>query len=366
MSEMLKNLKKILLEVIKDSSKVFIVGHNEPDFDSISSSIGLWTICQLFGRKAYIIVDESNTSLEPGVRKIIDDGRSRFNIIDLNQFKQLLDDNSSLIVADTNKEYLLLVKDFLDDFKYSIVIDHHSSDHNTIDADYIFIDTSTSSASEIVARLLNSYHLRYDATVANYLLAGIQLDTNRYSNNTTSRTHNIAEKLIEHGANPSDVSKLFKAEFETDRRINNLIYNESLLETYERDVFQTRQVSYTVNRTSPQTVYKKEDLAKAADKMLDYNVDASFAIGHIDDKTISISARSKSDINVGEIMSKLNGGGNAFSGACKIVDRDIIEVENNLRDIVSSYICADSSDEIGTVTITAPPVSNLQKVKVKE
>ena len=64
-------------------------------------------------------------------------------------------------------------------------------------------------------------------------------------------------------------------------------------------------------------------------------------------------------------MSKLNGGGNAFSGACKIVDRDIIEVENNLRDIVSSYIRADSSDEIGTVTI-ASPVSNLQKVKVKE
>ena len=369
MSEMLKNLKAVLSEIIKDSSKIFIVGHNEPDFDSISSAIGLWTICQMLGRKAYIIVDDDNNSLEPGVRRIINENRQKFNIINLATFDQLIDKNSSLIITDTNKDYLLSVKDYLEYFKYKIIIDHHAEDQHTIESDYSFIDQHASSASEMVAQVLNSYRLHYDKDVANYLLAGIQLDTNRYSNNTSSKTHNVAEKLIEHGASPSAVSKMFRSEFETDRRINNLIYNGSLFETYERNIFQIRQVSFTLNRSLPHMIYKKEDLAKAADKMLDYNIDAAFVIGYVKEDLVSISARSKSDINAGSIMGKLGGGGNATSGACKILTPDIEEVEEQLRKIVSEAIKGGNESIMAGITVESSfqetiSKENFTKVKV--
>ena len=104
MDEIVRCLKKNLTEVIRDSSKVFIVGHNEPDFDSIGSAIGLLTICRLHGRKAYIVVNDADMHLEPGVKEIISKNRKAFNIIDMNTFKALVNKNSSVIITDTNKD----------------------------------------------------------------------------------------------------------------------------------------------------------------------------------------------------------------------------------------------------------------------
>ena len=75
MPEICKDLKGQLLKTILSSSKVFITGHNEPDFDSISSAIGIERLCEELGKDAYIIVDDCETTLEPSVKKIIDKGR---------------------------------------------------------------------------------------------------------------------------------------------------------------------------------------------------------------------------------------------------------------------------------------------------
>ena len=51
MSENVRGLKQLLEKLLKTSSKVFIVGHKEPDYDSIGSSIGLQTLCQALGKE---------------------------------------------------------------------------------------------------------------------------------------------------------------------------------------------------------------------------------------------------------------------------------------------------------------------------
>lgn len=355
MDEIVRCLKKNLTEVIRDSSKVFIVGHNEPDFDSIGSAIGLLTICRLHGRKAYIVVNDADMHLEPGVKEIISKNRKAFNIIDMNTFKALVNKNSSVIITDTNKDYLVSIREHLPAFKHRLIVDHHAPDEHTIDAEYSFINPNVSSASEIVSEILNSYRYRYDPMVANCLLAGIELDTNHYQNNTTDKTHDVAENLIKHGADPKVVAKLFKTEFETDRRINNLVFNGTLFEKYEREIFQTRHVSFTLNREAPTTIYQKEDLAKAADRMTDYNMDATFAIGFVKEGLVSISARSKSDINVESIMSELGGGGNGISAACKIETDDILAVEEELKEIVARNIQTPQGDGITGIAI-APTI----------
>ena len=338
MPEICKDLKGQLLKTILSSSKVFITGHNEPDFDSISSAIGIERLCEELGKDAYIIVDDCETTLEPSVKKIIDNGRRKYNIIKLPEFLSLIDSDSSLVVVDANKDYQLSVSAYLPAFKSRIIIDHHNPDSHTINATYSYINPSVSSAAEVVARVLNAFSIPYDSEVANYLLAGIELDTNRYKKNTTSITHDVAEKLIDKGASTEFVKRLVLAEFETDCRINNLVYNGSLFEKYEKNAFQYRQASFTLNRTAPTTIYKKEDLAKAADRMLDYNVDVAFALGFVKEDLISVSARSKSDINVGEIMEEFDGGGNAQSAACKIPSTDILTIEEQLKSAVKRRI----------------------------
>ena len=71
-------------------------------------------------------------------------------------------------------------------------------------------------------------------------------------------------------------------------------------------------------------------MAKAADELLKFDADASFAIGRIDKGTISISARSNNNIDVGLLMRELDGGGNARSAATKIENSNIIDVEKSL------------------------------------
>ena len=70
-----RNLKNTLETEIRRSSNVFIIGHNNPDFDSIGSAVGLYTLARNYRKKAYIIVNDDATEIEPGVKRIIDENR---------------------------------------------------------------------------------------------------------------------------------------------------------------------------------------------------------------------------------------------------------------------------------------------------
>ena len=81
-------------------------------------------------------------------------------------------------------------------------------------------------------------------------------------------------------------------------------------------------------------MYNVEDIAKAADYLLKYRVNATFAIGYIDDDLISVSARSKGMIDVSNVMAILGGGGNETSAAAKIRGRSISEVKQAINNLL--------------------------------
>lgn len=330
MSEMLKKLKTMLEADISQASKIFIVGHNEPDFDSIGSAIGLQVLCKHFKKEAYIIINDADIDLEPGVKHIIDNNKSNYNIITMQEYQNLKDDNSTLIMTDVNKDYLICVKNNLSDFKNIIIIDHHDQDDHTVKTDNKYIDIKVSSASEMVAQILNSHRCRYSKDVATFLLSGIVLDTKRYIKNTSSKTHDVVEKLMNKGANVDYVNELFLVEFDEDRKINDLIFNGTIFQKYEYSVFQTHNISFTLNRNAPCTIYRRDEIAKAADKMLKYRVDAAFVLGYTKDGAVTISARSKNNIDVGKIMSHMNGGGNPVNAGTKVISNNILNIEKNL------------------------------------
>ena len=66
MSKEIKNIRELYEKTNKIDSKIFIIGHKEPDFDSIASAIGMQTLCTQLGKEAYIIVDDPDIILEPG------------------------------------------------------------------------------------------------------------------------------------------------------------------------------------------------------------------------------------------------------------------------------------------------------------
>jgi c-di-AMP phosphodiesterase-like protein len=231
--------------------------------------------------------------------------------------------NDLLIACDVNKSYLVCCKNELDKFSDKVIIDHHNEDASTIDTDTKLILPEKSSASEIMYELLKKFQIKPDCFLANYLLAGIYLDTNKFTKNAECDTMKTVFALTSRGANVGKVNKYFEEDFYSDRRVQDLI---------SKSEFYSYTVALCVG--DARIKYLKEELAKAADYLLRYrNVDASFAVGYTDDDVISISARSKGNINVGEIMSGLQGGGHATSAATRLEGSNLEETVKTLKKI---------------------------------
>ena len=353
-----KDLHKRLSTEMKRSSNVFIVGHNSPDFDAIGSCIGLLTLAESLGKKAYIIVNDEESRIEPGVKRIIDENRSRFKIIKNDNFLRKVDAKSLLILTDVNKDTMISVGDYVSRCGKVMIIDHHTEDIHTIPTDDKYIRQDASSACEIVGKVLQEASVEYDSVVANMLLAGISLDTKRFKQNTTSITHDVAEKLIDHGADIDYVNSLFLEEFESYCKISNLIVNGTIIQKYSDSLLAPIQVSFTLNRNCPSQIYLKEDYAKAADRMMKFNgIDASFALGFVEDGVIHISGRGGKKVHVGNILKEMQGGGNAQCAGSRILSSDVFAVEKELMDKI--YFGISESEPV----VDTPQVIMVKQLK---
>ena len=187
----------------------------------------------------------------------------------------------------------------------------------------MYIDSSVSSASEILFKLLNEYKIKIPVNVANYLLAGIYLDTSKFVKNASPQTMEIVSKLMACGANMASVNDWFSEDLESYKRVHALVSEIELI-----------KYTYALIQASDDTEYEKEELAKAADEALKFGTDASFVIGKLTDEIIGVSARSKSNLNVEPIMKELGGGGNTNSGAAQIKGSTIPEIGEQLKKIL--------------------------------
>lgn len=325
----IKDLKSDIEIKIINSEKVIIVPHNNADFDAIGSAIGLSLISKKLKKQTYIIMNDQMHIIDPGVRLIIDENKKEFDIINKDKYISISHPNDLFILTDVNKTYLVSVADLLTNPENILIIDHHDGDKNTINASSVYIDTSYSSASEIVVSLLNACKIKIPSSVANYLYAGIYLDTAKLTKNCTADTMKAVARLLECGANINRVNELFKEDFLSDRKVQNLINNVQMMNCMIALILANEDEEYS-----------REEIAKAADYALKYGADAAFAIGKIENNVVSISARSTEKINVGSIMGELGGGGNPYSGAAKVENSNVQEVGKKLKRVLkpSYYI----------------------------
>ena len=321
---MINDLKVYASDRILKCHKVILIPHNNPDFDAIGSAAGLTLIAKKYKKESKIIVNDNLSMVDPGVKIIVDELNRESNlVIDKNKYLKEKNSDDLFILTDVNKKNLISVNDILND--NTLIIDHHNENENTVNASYKYINTKMSSASEIVTKLITMLKIKIPASIANYLLAGIYLDTNKLTKNTSSDTFKTVSKLIDSGASINRVADFFTEDFTSDRRVQNLVNRLDINH-------------YTVGTiiADENEIVEAVELAKAADYSLRYGLDAVFAMGKISDDVISISARSKGMLNVGEVMSQLQGGGNEHSGATKIKDESIEEVGTKLKKLLKN------------------------------
>ena len=324
---------------IRSVDQVFVVGHKNLDMDALGSAVGMQLFASNVTENSYALYDEDQMSpdIERAVSFLEKEGVTK--LLSVKDAMEMVTNRSLLILVDHSKTALTLSKDFYDLFTQTIVIDHHRRDQDFPDNAVItYIESGASSASELVTELIqfqNSKKNRLTRMQASVLMAGMMLDTKNFTSRVTSRTFDVASYLRTRGSDSIAIQEIAATDFEEYREVNELILQGRKLGS---DVL----IAEAQNSKCYDTVV----ISKAADAMLAMSgIEASFVLAKNKQGFISISARSRSKLNVQRIMEELGGGGHFNLAAAQIKDLTLSEAGEKLTEIVLNEIKEKEKEE---------------------
>ncbi len=295
-----------LLELIGQSSTVFVMGHKNADLDVVGAVMGISCMCRKKGKKAYIVLDLENNASKMLLDEILQVPEYRDVFITGQDALLMADNHSALVVVDTNNPAMVEYRPLLEAVARVCVVDHHRRGAEYINPVVLNLhEPYASSASELVTELLTYAVERADVLPieAKSLLAGIFLDTKSFNVRTGERTFEAAAVLRQWGADTVEVKKLLQSDFQDTMAKYQIIKSSRL---YRQEI-----AIAALNTATSRTL-----AAQAADELLDISgITASFVL-YPDGDCVYISARSIGTANVQIILEALGGGGNtATAGA---------------------------------------------------
>ena len=325
MRELFENLN----ENIKKHDEVIIMTHSRPDLDGMGSALALYKIIESMDRKCYIVspLKKLYRSLDKAM-KLLDDNGINFEFKDEKEIINSKHVKPLLIILDTQKPELVESDKVLDLINDKIVIDHHIGSLDTInDTIYKYSDANKSSIVEVMAEYLNYLELEISPLIMTVLLSGMVVDTSSFNIKTTARTFEMAAYLAKNGADFVLIQDLLKEPREEMVERYSFISNS---EEIAEDVLMCKMND---------KIHGNVDIALLAKELLKFeDIKASFAIGRLSHRIVGISARSMGNINVGEIMERLGGGGHLTDAAAQIKDKSVEEVAKELKKIIKDVI----------------------------
>lgn len=313
---------------IRSVDQVFVVGHKNLDMDALGSAVGMQLFASNITEDSYAVYDADQMSpdIERAINFLEKEGVTK--LLPLSDAMRLVTKRSLLILVDHSKTALTLSKGFYDLFTQTIVIDHHRRDQDFPENAVItYIESGASSASELVTELIqfqNSKKNRLSRMQASVLMAGMMLDTKNFTSRVTSRTFDVASYLRTRGSDSIAIQEIAATDFEEYREVNELILQGHKLGS---DIL--------IAQAKDSTAYDTVVISKAADAMLAMSgIEASFVLAKNTQGFISISARSRSKINVQRIMEELGGGGHFNLAAAQIENMSLSEAGEKLTQLV--------------------------------
>ena len=297
-----------MMELIGQSSQVFIMGHQNADLDSVGAAMGISCMCRKKGKKAYIVLDLQHNASESLLEEIRQVPEYRDVFISGQDALLACDSNSTLIVVDTNHPKQVESRHLLEAISRICVVDHHRRAAEYINPVVLNLhEPYASSASELVTELLEYSVERADVLPieAKSLLAGIFLDTKSFNVRTGERTFEAAAVLRQWGADTVEVKKLLQSDFQDTIAKYQIIKSSRL---YRQEI-----AIAALNTTTTRPL-----AAQAADELLNITgISASFVLCP-DGEDVYISARSIGQANVQIILEALGGGGNTATAGARM------------------------------------------------
>ncbi len=321
-----------LREFMISNDKVIVMGHKISDVDSIGAGIGIYRAAKSLNKRAHIVVNNPTMSVRPIIesfRQNADYDEHMF--INSEAAREIVDNNTVVVVVDTNKPSYTECEELLQKTKTIVVLDHHRQGSEVIkNAVLSYIEPYASSTCEMVAEILQYFSddIRIYNIEADALYSGIMIDTNNFTAKTGVRTFEAAAFLRRCGADVTRVRKMFRDDVKSYKAKAEAIRN---VETYKGSF--AISVCPSEGIDSPTVV-----ASQAANELL--NVDsirASFVLTDYQNK-IYISARAIDEVNVQIIMERLGGGGHINMAGAQLPGISVNEAIRRLKETLDKMM----------------------------
>ena len=321
-----------LKEFMVAKDKVVVMGHKISDVDSIGAGIGIYRAAKSLNKKAHIVVNNPTMSVRPIIENFINNpDYDEHMFVDSAEAKDIVDNNTVVVVVDTNKPSYTECEELLSKTKTIVVLDHHRQGAEVIsNAVLSYIEPFASSACEMVAEILQYFSddIRIYNIEADALYSGIIIDTNNFTAKTGVRTFEAAAFLRRCGADVTRVRKMFRDDVGSYRAKAEAIRH---VETY-RNYFAIA-VCPSQGVDSPTIV-----ASQAANELLNISsVRASFVLTDYN-HTIYISARAIDEVNVQLIMERMGGGGHINMAGAQLKDEEMEIAVIKLKETIDQMV----------------------------
>ena len=206
----------------------------------------------------------------------------------------MADENSMVVVVDTNRPKMTECEELLKKTKTIVVLDHHrQSSDNIENAMLSYIEPYASSTCEMIAEVLQYFkeNIKLEPSEADSIYAGILIDMSAYK---------ARAEVVRH-------AEVYKGSF---------------------------AISVCPGKMESPTIVG----AQAADELLNIiGIKASFVLTEYKGK-IFISSRSIDEINVQIIMERLGGGGHLNMAGAQLTGHTLPEAKRVLQDTIDKML----------------------------
>ncbi|WP_412031651.1 DHH family phosphoesterase [Metamycoplasma buccale] len=309
--------------------KVIIYGHKNADLDALGSAYAIAKLAESYKKEVYI----QNVTFDATTRRIYSqyklNASKTIKFITPAQATLLNDSLTLVVIVDTSDDTRIENKFAFKNVKKEniMVLDHHriAKNPNYVEKENSYIDSSASSASEIVTEIiaLTNNSDRMDRISAQLLLNGIYLDTNIFQKQTSSKTFYACSLLEKWGATIQDAVNSLKMDNDVFEKVTMLLSNLQEVKPGYYLAYNDSEVQIDI-------------ISMAADEILRVQGrKAAFVVAKIPGtRRYKMSARGI-DTNVQIIAEAVNGGGH-FSAAAAESNEDLSVFIDNIKQAIVS------------------------------
>ena len=335
-----------------NNSLTIITCHVNADFDALASML----CAQKLYPEALVVFPGSQ---EKNLRNFfIQSMVYLFNIVE--QAKIDFSKVNRLVLVDTRRrDRIGTLSRVLDNPDLEVhIYDHHPKKDDDIPADQEY-HMLTGATTTILTGILRKQRISITAEEATIMCLGIYEDTGSFSfPSTTEHDFKAAAYLLSKGANLNMIANMISREFNPEQigLLNDMIQLSRRYTINGVDIFLT---SVSTDNYFPDFSFLVQKMAKME------NIDAIFALGLMENKVYVVARSRTDDVDVGDILYQIGGGGHPTAAAATVKGKTIAQTEQLLLDALYSKINPRrlARHLMSSPAIMAPPQTTCKAAK---